>query len=189
MLHRGAVSGTGTSTSWVISSNPPTRDHLGKAPRLTLLPCPQPRKHNARGQSLFSLSCWRPYHSDPKTAHKHSTDRANPHTDVNCTVTKSCFCPHHPPGPPGPASSKHSPSSWVLSACPHPSWTKDTFYKAQLLGLESIILPGVLERTRHLLAANIKGFSQLITTVHRSIYAKVEGCLRTLQSEAKKPHR
>lgn len=86
-------------------------------------------------------------------------------------------------GPPGPASSKHCPCPWVLSAYPLPSWAKDTLYKDQLLGLENLSLPEVLERTRHLLAANIKGCGRVITTGCCGIYAKVEA-IKALRTEA-----
>lgn len=84
--------------------------------------------------------------------------------------------------PPGPASTKHCPCPQVLSASPLPSWAKDTLYKAQLPGLENLSLPAVLERTRHLLAANIKSCGQVVTIVCCSIYAKVEA-IKALQTE------
>jgi len=59
----------------------------------------------------------------------------------------------------------------VLSTCPLPSWAKDKLYNAQLPGLANLSLTDVLERTRHLLTANIKGCGPVITMVCCSTYA------------------
>lgn len=153
----------------------------GKASSLTLLPCPQPSKHNAHCQSLFRLPFQAPHHPDNKIAQEHSTDRANPQAKADCKA--SCFSPY--PSVVLQAlptvSTALIPVSCLL--CPLPSWAKDTLYKAQLLGLENLSLPEVLERTRHLPATNIKTCGQITTTVCCSICAKVE-TIKALQAEA-----
>lgn len=58
----------------------------------------------------------------------------------------------------------------------------------QLLGLGNLSLPETLQRTRHFLAANIKGCGQVITAVCCSVCAKVEA-ITALQTEAEKPQR